>query len=213
MSQQSPHDAAEAAIVGLAHRVWTTHLGVDAAPRSASRCRDWQGWCAGRWRRTHPLPGLSITGSPGCGYQFAHDIVPGLAAIRMRPIDRRHRCLRRRAAASTLARGASAISGRCPLARVDHQGKTRACGAGSTPCTGDAARELREVVAERGAETAGLEKVALHVDDDERSAIRIDRHGPGSASTLIIGRLAYLFLQIAKQEPDQRAVSWRRGAG
>ena len=36
-------------------------------------------------------------------------------------------------------------------------------------------REARHVVAERLAEAAGLEEVPLHVDDDERGTVEIDR--------------------------------------
>jgi hypothetical protein len=40
----------------------------------------------------------------------------------------------------------------------------------------DRAREQRDIVAERLAEAARLEEIALHVDDDQRGAGQIERH-------------------------------------
>ena len=46
----------------------------------------------------------------------------------------------------------------------------------------DRARKLRDVVAERFAEAAGLQKVALHVDDQQRGRRPVDLDRPGSAA-------------------------------
>ena len=61
------------------------------------------------------------------------------------------------------------------LARVDHQhvfgARCRKDGAAGP----DGFRELRHVVSERLAEASRFQKIALHVDDDERGAIKVNR--------------------------------------
>ncbi len=80
---------------------------------------------------------------------------------------------------STLCLGASDRSGRCP-SRVWMISMPALRAAASSDCSGGtAALQQRHVVAERLAEAAGLQEVALHVDDDEGGVIELDHQRGG----------------------------------
>ena len=102
------------------------------------------------------------------------DVVAGLAAHQ----DAAHRSgvadAQRRRAALDLGRRCIRQIRAVALARVDHQHAGRARSAEDGPARADRGLQQRDVVTERFAEPAGLEEIALHVDDDERSAIELD---------------------------------------
>ena len=78
------------------------------------------------------------------------------------------------AALDLVRRGVGQI-GAVTFAGVDHQHAGARAASSTLASAADRRLEPRHVVAERRAEAAGLQKVALHVDDDERRAIEIDR--------------------------------------
>ena len=121
-----------------------------------------------------PLPGLSITGSSAGGGEGGDDVVAGLAADQ----DAAHRAGVADApggrAARELGGGRVGEVGAVALAGVDHQ-DPRGAGGGERGRAGlDRPAQLADVVAERLAEAAGLEEVALHVDDDQGGAAGIE---------------------------------------
>jgi hypothetical protein len=65
--------------------------------------------------------------------------------------------------------------GQMALAGVDHQHPHRACRRQHRADRLDRARKPADVIAERLAEAAGLHKVALHVDNDERGGRPVER--------------------------------------
>ena len=65
--------------------------------------------------------------------------------------------------------------GAVALARVDDQHAAPARRRQQRAAGPDGGAQQRDVVAQRLAEAARLEEVALHVDDDDRGAIRLDR--------------------------------------
>src|SRR5580704_10738995 len=60
------------------------------------------------------------------------------------------------------------------FARVDDQKAKLPRGGEYVPAWRDGGLQPGHVIAERGAEPAGLEEIALHVDDDERRAVKLD---------------------------------------
>ena len=80
----------------------------------------------------------------------------------------------RRLAAGELGGRRVGQVGAVALAGVDHQDAGGARGVERAGAGADRALEQRDVVAERLAEAAGLEEVALHVDDDERGAAGVE---------------------------------------
>ncbi len=62
-----------------------------------------------------------------------------------------------------------------------------ACGCENAAAGLNARLQLGDIVAERFAETAGFEKITLHVDDDERGLRQFDVDGMGSAVTRTMG--------------------------
>jgi hypothetical protein len=81
---------------------------------------------------------------------------------------------RRAAAARDLRRRAVAEVGGVALAGVDHHHPHRARDVEHAPARRDHRLQRRDIVAERLAEAAGLDEVALHVDDDERRRLRVE---------------------------------------
>ena len=224
------HDAAVAAVVGLAHRRVHADLGRDAARRSACRCRGCAGCACRSVAKNAPLPGLSMTGSPASGASAGTMSWPGSPRIRMRPIGPGAPMRSVGAPRSTFARGASDRSGRWPsrvwmtsMPRAARRVEQRAARL-------DGRAQQRDVVAERLAEAAGLEEVALHVDDHERRraadrsrSVRA-RRPPGrgewlgeasrqgrSPSADVIGAIALAFLR-KKQTSDIDACARGRRA-
>ena len=115
-----------------------------------------------------PLPGLSMTGSPGSGIELGDDVVAGLAAHQDAP----HRARRRRCEVllrprTFLAGGRSERSGRWPSRVCIDQQAGGAPGRQQPAVRLDRAAQLRDVVAQHLAKAAGLEEVALHVDDQQ----------------------------------------------
>jgi hypothetical protein len=73
------------------------------------------------------------------------------------------------------------------------------------------ARELPDIVAQGIAEAAGLQEVALHIDDNDGAVIGIDLHGCRVGFDGNHRKARYIcFCRSAKQEPDQP--HHRRGA-
>ena len=134
------------------------------------------------WRsvaKNAPLPGLSMTGSPGCRVELGDDVVAGLAAHQ----DAAHRTgiadAGRAAAADLLGRRQIEQVGPMALARVEHRQAGGAPGLEQRAVRLDRPPQLRHVVAEHFAEAARLEEVALHVDDEQRERRGIEREGIG----------------------------------
>ena len=65
--------------------------------------------------------------------------------------------------------------GPMPFARVNDQHAASARGTEYLPAGTDGRLQARHVIAEGGAEAAGLEEVALHVDDQQGGAVEFDR--------------------------------------
>ena len=61
-----------------------------------------------------------------------------------------------------------------PFARVNDQHVDEARGREYVPARRNGGLQSRHVIAERGAETAGLEEVALHINDDQRRPLKLD---------------------------------------
>ena len=80
-------------------------------------------------------------------------------------------------AAGELRRRCVREVGAVALAGVDDEHPGGAGGGDGGGAGRDGALQQRDVVAERLAEAAGLEKVALHVDDDERGRGRVKADG------------------------------------
>ncbi len=116
------------------------------------------------------LAGLVDDELAGGGIKRCNDVVPGLAANE----DPAHRSgiadAQTWRAALDLGRRCVRQIGQVAFARVDdeHAGVARSCEHRTTGR--DGALQERDVVAERLAEAAGLQKVALHVDDEQRRA-------------------------------------------
>ncbi len=83
----------------------------------------------------------------------------------------------RRIAALDFQRRRVGQIGAMALAGMDHQHAVLARGLQHGADRLDRSRQQRHVVAERGAEAARLQKVALHVDDDERGSRHVDLNG------------------------------------
>ena len=62
----------------------------------------------------------------------------------------------------------------------------------------DGAAQLRNVVAEHFAKAPGLEKIALHVDDEQRAMLRREREGVG------FGREVYRFIHAPRRVKGRR---------
>ena len=104
---------------------------------------------------------------------------PGSPRTRMRPIGPASPMRGRAAAAYFLGRRQIGQIGPMALARVHRRQ------AGGAPCRQqapvglDRAAQLRDVVAEHFAEAARLEKIPLHVDDQQRAMLGLEREGIG----------------------------------
>jgi hypothetical protein len=61
-----------------------------------------------------------------------------------------------------------------PFSGVNDEHIGSACGREDIRARSDGGLETRNVVAERGTEAAGLQEIALHINDDERRSIGID---------------------------------------
>ncbi len=93
-------------------------------------------------------------------------------------------------AAQALGRRAVGEVGRVALARVqDRPAVARGRARSASATVGTIAVTRRQVVAERLAEAAGLEEIALHVDDDERGARGSKRKAKGLAGDFDHGRV------------------------
>src|ERR1700685_936210 len=100
---------------------------------------------------------------------------PGSPRTRMRPIGPGAPMRVAGSPRSTLWGRASVRSGRGPSPGVDdqHPDAPRACKPPAAWGTGRL--QPRDIVAERGAEPTGFEKIALHVDDHQRRFVQVDR--------------------------------------
>ena len=123
------------------------------------------------------LAGLVDHGLAVDGVELGDDVVAGLAANE----NAAHGALvadahGRRAALDLGARCVRQI-GAMTFTRVDDRQPVAAGGAQQLAQGRDDFGKLRHIVAERLAETAGLEEVSLHVDDDECRPPRVDDNG------------------------------------
>jgi hypothetical protein len=75
------------------------------------------------------------------------------------------------------------------------------------------ASSRRHVVAQRLAEAAGLDEVALHVDDDQRGVRRVEAEREGAVSSVIFMRRCLLGLRGAGAARDGRRPCARRARG
>ena len=156
-----------------------------------------------------PLPGLSITGSPGCGIEFGNDVVAGLAAHQ----DAAHRTgvadAGGAAAADFLGRRQVGEVRAMALARVHHQQSGVAPRRQQPPVGLDGAAKLRHVVAEHFAEAARFQEVALHVDDQQRAMVGISVKEYGSAASSV----AFMAQGQCSGRRNQRAAHTARRQG
>ena len=134
-------------------------------------CRMWSRSVA----QNAPLPGLSTTTSPARGCELRHDLVAVLAAHQHPP----HRA---RIADALAPRPRTIFVGgqigeirAVAFARVDDHHAHAARRLEHAPARRDHRLQRRDVVAERLAEAAGLDEIALHVDDDQRRGRQIER--------------------------------------
>ena len=91
-----------------------------------------------------------------------------------------------RRAALDLGRRRIGEIGQVALAGVDDQHAGGARGVQHVGAGRDRARQLRDIVAQRLAEAAGLEEIALHVDDDKRGGDQSSSIGAGSAASRLV---------------------------
>ena len=98
------------------------------------------------------------------------------------------------------------------LAGVDDQHAGLARGVEHLAQRRDRRLQQRHVVAERLAEAAGLEKIPLHVDDDEGGVIELDRPAPDGSASMRLTPMTRSSARAAKivQDRGQRRV--RRNA-
>ena len=168
-----------AAVVGLAHRGLHADFGRDAGEDElgdAARLQD-LGDVGGV---EHALAGLvdhDLAGRGRAGRRRSARRArraPGCA-----PSARRRRCAATGVPRARLAGGQSDRSGRwhSRVCRIVQPLSRKAPISAAT--VGTICDHRREIVAERLAEAAGLEEVALHVDHDERRARRIEAEGEG----------------------------------
>jgi hypothetical protein len=120
------------------------------------------------------LPGLSMTGSPAWGYA-GDDVVSGLAADENAPHWPGVADGRRALPRIFLAGGRSLRSGRCP--RGVHDRQVPVPPAASNTRFDRCPAQLGDVVAEHLAEPARLQEIALHVDDEQGAAFRLQLEG------------------------------------
>ena len=138
---------------------------------------------------------------------------PASPRTRMRPIGPAIADAGRAAAADLLGRRQIGQVGPMALARVDDQQAGGAPGRQQAAVRLDRAAQLRHVVAEHFAEAAGLEEVALHVDDEQRAVLRArtrrDRARPRASMTSFA--IAALRDQMRAAGPEaERVMSARR---
>ena len=112
---------------------------------------------------------------------------PGSPRIRMRPIGPAIADAQATARRAAAWRAGSRRDRRAWFSRVWKIGQPLSRNSGKQRGDGRHDRtHRREIVAERLAEAAGFEKIALHVDDDQRDMLGIEREGEGSAATSIM---------------------------
>jgi hypothetical protein len=118
----------------------------------------------------------------------------------MRPIGPASPMRGRAAAADLLGRRQIGQIGPMALAGVHRQQTGGAPGRQQPTVRLDGPAQLRDVVAEHFAEAAGLEEIALHVDDQQRARIRLGRkvHRPTHER-----RRCFLRLQGGDDRPDR----------
>ena len=167
------HDAFVAAVVRLAHRRVHAHLGGDAADDQrldAAVVQD-EVEVGGEERA---LAGLVDHDLARLRRELGHDVVAVLAAHQDAPIGPGSPMRLAPRPRTIFVGGQSARSGLWPsrvwitimpvcARRVEH-----------APARRDHRLQRRDVVAERLAEAARLDEVALHVDDDERRRFRVE---------------------------------------
>ena len=143
-------------------------------------------------RPEHALAGLVDDDLAGAAARApAMMSAPGSPAISTRPIGPASPMRRLGAPRSRLAGGQSDEVGPVRLARVHDRPAARAPGREQRGDRRDRRLQPRHVVAERGAEAAGLDEVALHVDDDQRAcgpARRRTRTASRRARTVVMRR-------------------------
>ena len=144
------------------------------------------------------LAGLVDHRLAGLGIKLGNDVVAGFAAHQ----NAAHRAgvadRGRAAAANLLGRRQIAEVGPMALAGMDHRKAGGAPGREQLPVRLDGAAQLRNVVAEHFAEAAGLQKIALHVDDEQRAVLGRERERIG------FGREVYRFIHAPRRVKGRR---------
>ena len=161
------HQAGVAAVVGLAHRRLHADLGGDAREDQVGDALRVQDLVDPR-RPEHALAGLSMTISRPCGASAGMMSAPGSPSISTRPIGPGSPMRKVGLPRMRLAGGQSDRSAAMRLARVHDRPARGFARPRAARRSARSRMQRRHVVAERGAEAAGLDEVALHVDDDER---------------------------------------------
>ena len=180
------HHAAIAAVVGLAHRGVDADLGGDAAYQQVPDAVFLQD-VAELGGVERALAGLVDHDLAVERIELGNDVVAGLAADQDPPHRPGIADPQRRRAALDLGRRRIGQIGQMALAGVDDQHAGFARRLQHRRDRLHRARELRYVVAQRLAETAGLHEVALHVDDQKRGGGPSSAIGSGSAATVLMG--------------------------
>ena len=167
-------DAAKAAIVGFAHRRVDAHLGRHAGDEQCVDAAVAQDvFQVGTVERA--LAGLVDHRFAGQRIKLWNDVVTRLAANE----DAAHRTVGADAlfwiAAKDLKRRRIGQIGFVTFAGVDDQKAEAARRGEHRRAWPDRRPQPAHVIAERFAEAARLEKIALHVDDDQRGSFEIDR--------------------------------------
>ena len=166
------HEAAEAAVVGFAHRGVDADFGGDAADDElldAAVAQD-QLEVGGVERALARLVDHRLAGDR---VELRDDVVPGLA-LHQNPAHRpRIADALARRAAHDLGRRRVGQIGAMALAGVDDQHAGLARRRQHLRRRLDRGLEQADIVAEGFAESARLEKIALHVDDDQRGTVDV----------------------------------------
>ena len=113
---------------------------------------------------------------PGRGIKFGDDVVPGLAPHENAPHRARSADAQRRIAALDFHRRGIGEIRPVAFPRMDDEDTGAPRSRQHVRARSDSRLEPGHVVAERGAEPAGLQKIPLHVDNKQRRPAGFDRN-------------------------------------
>jgi hypothetical protein len=165
--------AVVAAVVGFAHGGLHAHLGGDAGKdqmRDALQAQD----LAQRRGVERALARLHDDDLARQRREFGHDVVARFAIDEDAPHGAGIADAHRRVAALALGRRAVGEVGTMRFAGVNHRHGMTTAPVEQAAHRGHDGRQQRHVVAQRLAEAARLDEIALHVDDDQRGVVRIE---------------------------------------